>query len=205
MIGLVLGGLFLLLLLIVGGTALAINAAREETARTTTSRPQFTITTATTRLSTTSVPTSTATGPTTSVVGTGPPSTVTAAQATGFLKEQQEKVLPDVPVTSVTCPPGPYNVGHVIICRLVLQFTPVQYRVEITGVDSLQVKPVKPIIDTDKAEALVESNEPGATADCGSPRIRQVDIGATFSCRTATSTWDFTVRDEQGQVAGIRR
>lgn len=121
------------------------------------------------------------------------------------MKEQQEKALPDVPVSTVTCPSEPYRVGHVILCRMVLQATPVLYQVTITGVDALVVKPARPIIDTDKAEVLVEDNEVGSVADCGSPRIRQVEIGATFSCRTATSTWDFTVRDEYGQVAGTRR
>jgi len=130
---------------------------------------------------------------------------VTADQAAGFLKEQQEKVLPDVPVDSVSCPPEPYNVGQVIICRVVLQGTPVLYRVDVTGVDSIQVKPTKPIIDTAKAETLIESKEPGVSPDCGSPRIRQVDVDSTFSCKTTASTWDFTVRDEKGQVAGTRR
>ena len=200
MIGLVLGGLALLLLLVVGGVVLAINSADDETSPSTTS---FTLRPTTTGFAT--GPTSTAAGPTTSVAGTGPTATVTAADAEGFLKEQQQKVLPDVPVGTVTCPPEPYRVGHVIICRLVLQGTPVLYRVEITGIDFLQVKPTRPIIDNDKAEVLVEQNEVGAQADCGSPRIRQVDVGAAFSCRTATSSWDFTVRDENGQVAGTRR
>ena len=198
MIGLVLGGLLLLLLLIVGGTALAIYGDREQTAATTT-------TSVAPDAPTTTRSPGAGTGPTTSVAGTGPPASVTSDQAEGFLREEQEKVLPDVPVLSVDCPPEPYRVGHVILCRMVLQTTPVVYQVTITGEDALVVKPARPIIDTDKAEALVQQNEVGSVADCGTPRIRQVDIGATFTCRTAASTWEFTVRDDKGQVSGIRR
>ncbi len=196
MVGLVLGGLALLLLLIIGGTVLAINSA-EESPTTTEPAPS------TTRFAT--VPTSTGTGPVTSVAGSGPTSSVTADQVKTFLKEEQEKAFPDVQVLSVTCPPEPYKVGHVILCRMVIQTTPIFFRVTITGVDGFETKLTKPVIDTDKAEELVETNEPGTVADCGSPRIRQVDVGATFPCRTAASTWDFTVRDENGQVTGRRR
>ena len=52
---------------------------------------------------------------------------------------------------------------------------------------------------------LVEAKEPGAAADCGLPRVRQVDIGFRFSCTTATSTWEFTVKGEDGQLSGVRR
>ena len=196
MIGLVLGGLALLLLIIIGGTALAIYGDEEETAATTSVAPGDPTTTRSPGAGT---------GPTTSVAGTGAPASVTSDQAEGFLRDEQEKVLPDVPVVSVDCPPEPYRVGHVILCRMMLQTTPVVYQVTITGEDALVVKPARPIIDTDKAEALVEQNEVGSEADCGSPRIRQVDVGATFTCRTAASTWEFTVRDDKGQVAGIRR
>jgi len=201
-VGLVLGGLALLLLIVIGGVVLAVNSVEEAAVPLpdpTTSR--FELGPSTTRFAT--VPTST--GPVTSVAGTGPPASVTADQAETFLQEEQEKVLPDVPVLSVACPAEPYKVGHVIICRMTLQTTPVLYQVTITDVNGLVVKPTKPIIDTDKAEDLIEANEAGSVADCGSPRIRQVEIGATFSCRTASSTWEFTVRDEKGQISGTRR
>jgi len=199
----VLGGLALLLLLVVGAVFLGSSSKPDPVAVPTTSEPPTTAADPSTERSTRT--TTAGSGPTTSVAGTGPASSVTASQAVAFLKEEQEKALPDVPVDDVSCPPEPYNVGHVIVCRLVLQGSPVLYPVEITAVDLFQVKQTKPIIDTDKAEKLVQDREPGTTADCGSPRIRQVDVGATFSCETESSTWDFTVSDEDGQVAGTRR
>jgi len=202
-VGLVLGGLALLLLLVIGGAILAANSGDDDlTVPGTTIGTGVTLAPSTSR--STRVPTTSVIGPTTSIGGIGPASSVTAAQAAGFLKEEQEKVLPDVTVDSVRCPPEPYNVGHVIICRVALQGTPVLYEVEVTDVEAIRVKPLKPIIDTDKAEALIETQEAGVEPDCGSPRIRQVEVGATFSCTTTSGSWEFTVKDENGQVSGSR-
>ncbi|MEJ7765276.1 MAG: hypothetical protein WKF86_07260 [Acidimicrobiales bacterium] len=203
-VGLVLGGLALLLLLVIGGAILAANSGDDDLSIPgTTIGTGVTLAPSTTR--STRVPTTSAIGSTTSIAGTGPASSVTATQAAGFLKEEQEKALPDVTVDSAKCPPEPYNVGHVIICRLVLQGTPVLYEVEISDVESIRLKPpLMPIIDTDKAEALIETQEAGVQPDCGSPRIRQVEVGATFSCTTTSGSWEFTVKDENGQVSGSR-
>ena len=156
------------------------------------------------RFTTTTRSTATTGGPTTSVAGTGEAATVTASSITRFLREEQLKTTPDVTVGAISCPPGPYRVGHVVLCRMRLEDADVLYRVEITGTTAYNAKAARPIIDTDKAEALVEQNELDATADCGSPRIRQVDIGYEFTCTTATSTWDFTVKDEGGRIEGSR-
>lgn len=144
-------------------------------------------------------------GPVTSIAGTGPRSPVAASDLTSFLRNQQSKAFPDTAVGAVTCPPGPYRVGHVILCDMELEGSPVRYRLEITGVTTYNAAAIAPIIDTNKAEKLVESSETGTTADCGPPRIRQLTVGSTFSCTTASSTWEFTVQDDNGRVEGFRR
>jgi len=82
---------------------------------------------------------------------------------------------------------------------------PLLFRIEIVDVSKITGVPVGVVIDTRKAAALVESQEPGTSADCGLPRIRQVGTGYSFVCTTATSTWDITVEDKEGTISSARR
>ncbi|MEO5680093.1 MAG: hypothetical protein ABIS47_10530 [Acidimicrobiales bacterium] len=197
------GGLGLLLLVVLGGALLARRSGGGDSA----TRPTATVAAPSPSPPTTTVehPTSSLSirEPTTSVAGTGPAASLTPSQAAGMLKQKQLEAMPDIPVGTVACPPGPYKVGHLVLCRVLLSGTPVIFWVKVTGDLSIDYGPAKPVIDTDKAEKLIEAKEPGTTADCGSPRIRQFDVGATFACRTATSTWNFSVL-EKG-IEGTRR
>lgn len=139
------------------------------------------------------------------MLGSGPRSSLTATRAASLLRDAQERTTPDLAVGDSTCPAGPYRVGHVMTCSLRLESSLVVYRVQVTTDVEIGLEPIRPIIDTQKAAELVTSKEPGATATCGLPRIRQVDVGFVFSCTTATSTWDFTVKDQDGQLSGVRR
>jgi len=199
-LGLVLGGLLLLVLLLVGIAVLLATSDDDDSTPPTT---RFVPGTTSPAAGGTTSPA--AGGATTSVVGTGAATSITAADMTRFLREEQLKATPTLAVGTITCPPGPFRVGHVVICRMRLEDANVQYRVEVTSTTFISAKAVRPIIDTVKAEDLVETKEPGSTATCGAPRVRQVEIRSTFTCRTASSTWDFTVKDEQGQIEGIQR
>ena len=192
-IGLVLGGLALLAIVLVGAALLAANSYVASDGP----DPTSTSPTATTAPA--------AIGDATTVPGTGPRSSMTATAAAATMRREQERTTPDLAVGTTTCPAGPYRVGHRMVCLLELEGTEVSYVVEITSDTSINLTALRTIIDTRKAAALIEGSEPGTTADCGPPRIRQVEVGATFACTTATSTWDFTVQDEDGQLSGVRR
>ena len=190
--GLVVGGLVLLGIFVVGGSQLA----GKDEARVVVRGP----------ISTTSQPSTTlSSGPSTTVLGSGAPVSLTAAQAAAQLEADQERTAPDLAVGTAICPLEPYRVGHVMICSIPLEGTIVSYRVEVTSETTVRPTALRPVIDTRKSAELVEAKEAGATADCGQPRVRQVDVGSRFSCTTASSTWDFTVKDEEGQLSGVRR
>ena len=192
MVGLVIGGLVLLGIVVVGGSQLA----GKDEARVVVGGP----------ISTASQPSTTlSSGPSTTVLGSGAPSSLTTAQAAAQLEADQQRTAPDLAVGTATCPPEPYRVGHAMICSIPLEGTIVSYRVEVTGDTTVIPTALRPVIDTRKAAELVEAKEAGAAADCGLPRVRQVDVGSRFSCTTATSTWDFTVKGQEGQLSGVRR
>lgn len=127
-----------------------------------------------------------------------------AASAAAFLRDKQSEATPDLRVGSTTCPRGRYRVGDVVVCRMELEDASVQYRVEVTGERNLRIRPTTPIIDTDRAEALAEGAQPGTSAECGLPRVRQLDVGDRFSCRAGRTTWEFTVTTS-GNLSGAPR
>ena len=189
---LVVGGLVLLGIVVVGGSQLTGDDDEAKIVRS--------------PISTAPQPSpSVATGPSTTVLGSGAPASLTAAQAAGQLEADQERTAPGLAVGTATCPPGPYRVGHVMICSIPLEGTLVSYRMEVTGDTTVIPTALRPVIDTRRAAELVETREPGAAVDCGLPRVRQVDIGFRFSCRTATSTWNFEVENDEGRLSGVRR
>lgn len=201
-VGLVIGGVVLLLLLVVGLIGLiALGRSSQDTFDSALPDLTSTSTLPTPRPTTGVAPR----GPATSVAGTGARASTTSDELVDFLRKQQSRAFPDIAIGNVSCPSDPYRVGHVILCEMQLESSPVRYRVEISGVTTYLAAPDGPIIDTDKGESLIESTEPGSTADCGSPRIRQFTVGATFSCTTASTSWEFTVEDEEGRVTGSRR
>ena len=189
--GLILGGVVLLGIVVVGGSQLVGNDEARLVRGPITTVPQ---------------PSSTvASGPSTTMLGSGAPVSLTAAQAAAQLMADQQRTAPDLAVGTATCPPEPYRVGHVMICSIPLEGTIVSYRLEVTGETTVMPTAVRPVIDTRKAAEVVEAKEPGAAVDCGLPRIRQVDVGFRFSCTTAASTWDFTVKGQDGKLSGVRR
>lgn len=191
-VGLVLGGL-VLLALAAGAVLVVRNGNEPDVAADSTD----TVATDPPRAATTS-------GPTTSVAGIGAVSSVTAATAAPLVRDLQQRNYPDLTIGLTTCPPGPYRIGHVVVCRKELGDAAVLVRVEITGDQTLTSVPASPIVDTDQAEALMEEKEPGASAECGEPRVRQVQPGERITCRTATYTWDFTVGADGGLTGTTR-
>jgi len=187
--GLVVGGLVLLGIVVVGASQLTGNSEPSPVPDPATTAPQPSL----------------ATGPSTTMLGSGSPVSLTAAQAAAQLKVDQQRTAPGLAVGTATCPPGPYRVGHLMICSISLEDTIVSYQMEVTGDATVIPTALRPVIDTRKAAELVEAREPGAAVECGLPRVRQVDVGSTFSCTTATSTWDFTVKGQEGQLSGVRR
>ena len=84
------------------------------------------------------------------------------------------------------------------------------YTVTITSVAgkdyASDATPTEPIIDAHAvANALVEQNGQGATADCGPTRFVQLPVNATFSCRLVrggqSRAVTLTVTDAQGDVS----
>lgn len=204
MLGLVGGAIVLLLLLVAAGFIVARNAVDDvvTTMSSTTLRSGRSTTSlfpATTRRVTPP------TGPTTSVAGTGAVSPLTNTQASRLVQEGVQSLNPGMSVGLALCPRAPYRVGHVMDCRVRLETSSVLYRATVSDEQSVDVGPTKPIVDTEKAEAEMEAKEPGTTAArCPLPRIRQLDVGEQITCRSASSTWDFTVGAD-GALTGTPR
>jgi hypothetical protein len=128
--------------------------------------------------------------------------------------------VPDVQVGSVTCPQE-VKVAEGASFQCMAEVAGSQLPVTVTlshvkdGDYTYELKPAKALIDGDKVRAEIQSRLPAqaaaATVDCGTPRVRVVEVGGTIPCtillgskrhvvRTVVDNLDGTVHFEPATV-----
>jgi Domain of unknown function (DUF4333) len=136
-----------------------------------------------------------------------------SAEITRWLKDG----FPDVRVGSTTCPGGvKLTVGRSFQCTADMEGAQLPIMVTLTHVDTdtggwdASFKPAKALVYTDKAVEDLRSNLPvkvafdlaSATIDCGTPRVRVVEVGGTIECTISKGDARHVVRAVIEDVAG---
>jgi Domain of unknown function (DUF4333) len=133
-----------------------------------------------------------------------------------LLKEQ----FPDVRVGGIACPRGvKLTAGRTFQCTADVEGAQLPITVTLRHVDTdkgeydVSFEPAKALIDTDKVVEELQSNLPvkfnfepaSATVDCGTPRVRVVEVGGTFECTVSKGDARHVVRVVIEDVAGTAR
>jgi hypothetical protein len=136
-----------------------------------------------------------------------------SASLTRWLKDR----YPDVRVGSIACPSEVrLTAGRSFECTADMDGAELPITVTLTHVDSdkgeydVSFEPAKALIDTDKAVEELQSSMPfgvtvelaSATVDCGTPRVRVVEVGGTIECTVSNGDTRHVVRVVIEDVAG---
>jgi Domain of unknown function (DUF4333) len=134
-----------------------------------------------------------------------------SASLTTWLKDR----YPDVQVGGIACPSGvKLTVGRTFECTADMEGAQLPITVTLTHVDkedyTSNFKLTKALIYTDKVIEELRSNLPvkvnfepaSATVDCGTPRVRVVEVGGTIECTVAKGDARHVVRVVIEDVAG---
>jgi Domain of unknown function (DUF4333) len=150
-------------------------------------------------------------------VTVGARDTVDQARVSGSLTRWLKDRFPDVRVGSIACPSEvQLTAGKSFECTADMDGAELPITVTLTHVDSdkgeydVSFEPAKALIDTDKAVEELRSNLPAkitfepasATVDCGTPRVRVVEVGGTIECTVSNGNARHVVRVVIEDVAG---
>jgi hypothetical protein len=129
----------------------------------------------------------------------------TADAITRYLTQQ----FPDVQVGTIACPKGiKLTAGATFQCTAEVEGAQLPITVTLTHVDTAKgeydssFKPAKVLVNTDRAVKEIQSNLPvkvnfeltSDTVDCGTPRVRVVEVGGTIECTIAKGNQRHVVR-----------
>lgn len=143
--------------------------------------------------------------------------TVNPAAMSAEITRSLQARYPDVRVGSTTCPGGvKLTVGGTFQCTADMEGARLPIMVTLTHVDTdtgdwdASFKPAKALINTDKVVEDLRSNLPvkvafdlaSATIDCGTPRVRVVEVGGTIECTVSKGDARHVVRMVIEDVAG---
>jgi hypothetical protein len=135
--------------------------------------------------------------------------TVNPAAMSAKLTKSLQARYPDVRVGSTTCPGGiKLTVGGSFQCTADMEGAQLPVMVTLTHVDTdtgeweASSKPAKALINTDRVVEDLRSNLPvkvafdlaSATIDCGTPRVRVVEVGGTIECTVSKGDARHVVR-----------
>jgi hypothetical protein len=135
--------------------------------------------------------------------------TVDPARVSASLTRWLQARSPDVRVGSITCPGGvKLTAGGTFQCTADMEGAQLPITVTLTHVDTdkgeydVSFKPAKALINTDKVVEDLRSNLPikvafdlaSATIDCGTPRVRVVEVGETIECTVSKGDARHVVR-----------
>jgi Domain of unknown function (DUF4333) len=130
---------------------------------------------------------------------------------TRWLKEQ----FPDLRVGAIECPSKvKLTAGETFQCTADVEGAQLPITVTLTHVDNKggydsSFKPAKAIINTDEAVKELQSNLPvelaNATVDCGTPRLRVLEVGGTAECTVSKGNERYVVRVVVEDVGGSAR
>ena len=143
--------------------------------------------------------------------------TVNPAAMSARITRSLQARYPDVRVGSTTCPGGvKLTVGESFQCTADMEGAQLPIMVTLTHVNTdtgdweASSKPAKALINTDKVVNELRSNLPvkvnfepaSATVDCGTPRVRVVEVGGRIECTVAKGDARHVVRMVIEDVAG---
>jgi Domain of unknown function (DUF4333) len=146
--------------------------------------------------------------------------TVDQAHVSASLTRWLKGRFPDVRVGSIACPSEvQLTAGRSFECTADMDGAELPITVTLTHVDSdkgeydISFEPAKALIDTDTAVEELRSNLPAkvtfepasATVDCGTPRVRVVEVGGTIECTVSDGDARHVVRVVIEDVAGTAR
>jgi hypothetical protein len=128
---------------------------------------------------------------------------------TRWLKEQ----FPDLRMGSIACPSKvKLTAGETFQCTADMEGAQLPITVTLTHVDTdkgeydSNFKLAKALVNTDKAVKELQSSLPvelvDATVDCGTPRVRVVEVGGTFECTVSKGNEPQVVRVVVEDVSG---
>jgi Domain of unknown function (DUF4333) len=143
--------------------------------------------------------------------------TVDPARVSAALTRWLQDVSPDVRVGSISCPGGiKLTEGRTFACTADMEGALLPITVTLTHVDTeegqydIRFEPAKALVNTDKVVEDLQSNLPfkvdfdlaSATVDCGTPRVRVVEVGGTIECTVSKGDARHVVRVVIEDVAG---
>jgi hypothetical protein len=148
-------------------------------------------------------------------VTVGARDTVDPARVSASLTKMLKDRFPEVRVGSIACPSGvKLTVGRTFECTADMEGAQLPITVTLTRVDkedyTADFKLTKALIDTDRVVEELRSNLPvkinfepsSATVDCGTPRVRVVEVGGRIECTVAKGDAHHVVRVVIEDVAG---
>jgi hypothetical protein len=143
--------------------------------------------------------------------------TVDPTRVSASLARLLKKQFPDVRVGSIACPRGvKLTAGGTFQCTADMEGAQLPIKVTLTHVDTdkgeydVSFEPAKALINTDKVVEELRSNLPvkvdfepaSATVDCGTPRVRVVEVGGTIECTVSKGDAHHVVRTVIEDVDG---
>jgi hypothetical protein len=148
-------------------------------------------------------------------VTVGARDTVDPARVSASLTKLLKDRFPEVRVGSIACPSGvKLTEGRTFECTADMEGAQLPIMVTLTHVDkedyTSDFKLTKALIYTDRVVEELRSNLPvevrfepaSATVDCGSPRVRVVEVGGTIECTVSKGDARHVVRVVIEDVAG---
>jgi hypothetical protein len=142
-------------------------------------------------------------------VTVGARDTVDPARVSAALTRWLQDRSPEVRVGSITCPRGvKLTAGGTFQCTADMEGAQLPITVTLTHVDTdkgeydVSFEPAKALINTDKLVENLQSNLPvkvgfdlaSATVDCGTPRVRVVEVGGEIECTVSKGDARHVVR-----------
>jgi Domain of unknown function (DUF4333) len=139
--------------------------------------------------------------------------TVDPARMSDSITRWLQEQFPDLRVGSIACPSKvKLTAGETFQCTADMEGAQLPITVTLTHVDTdkgeydSSFKLAKPLINTDKAVKELQSNLPvelaNATVDCGTPRVRVLEVGGTVECTVSKGKQRQVVRVVVDDVAG---
>ena len=142
--------------------------------------------------------------------------TVDPASMSASITRWLKQVFPDLRVGSIACPSQvKLTAGRTFECTADVEGAQLPITVTLTHVDTEKggyessFKPAKAVVDTDKAVEEIQSGLPvelaDATVDCGTPRVRVLEVGENIECSASKGSQRQVVRVVVEDVEGNAR
>ena len=139
------------------------------------------------------------------------PKIVDTREVENTLVATQKRATPELDVRDPSCPARvEVSEGATFSCTIAVEGVVVPYQVTLADTATrirYNIRPAKAILLIPKLVEALRAQAPNATVDCGTERIKVLDVGATLDCRLAdrstSRTITFRVDDVDGNVSPV--